>query len=226
VFPPKYFPPAYFAPKYFPPGGVIYAVFSAAAVIQAEQSGALDARAVVRKPTSSATTAFSIIRTENLAALSADAILNETNTASTTLDALLKEASTPFSVDAVFLSPAQANFGVEAFVGQTAPEPIDALTSIPGIDFASSVAMLAFDGTSVFLDSKDTSVFKVFEGGVEHEQNVTMVPGVQAEAQVDWLAFVSQSRAEDFTSEATAIEEETTTGFIDFAGGVKEVSDG
>lgn len=226
MFPPKYFPPAYFAPKYFPPGGVVFKVFDAAAVIKAEQLGALDVAAVVRKPTSSSTTAFSIIRTENLAALSANAILVQSNTGSASIDALLREASTPFNVDAVLLSPAQGTFGLESLIGSSVPTPIEAITDLAELGALSTVQMLAFDGTAVFLDHQDTSSYAAFAGGVVEDQSITMVPGVQAEAVPDDIEFsLLYSWFGDFTPHNTAIDAEEATTVIDFAGGVKEVTD-
>ena len=227
MFPPRYFPPAYFAPKYFPPGGVVFSVFNAAAVIKAEQLGLLDVAAVVRKPTSSSTTAFSIIRTENLAALSTGAILLESNTGSASIDALLREASTPFNVNAVLLSPAQGDLYLDAVIGVTAPNPIEAITEISEIGAISTIGMLSFDGTAIFLDQQDTSSYTAFAGGVEEDQNITMVPGVQAEAALDDIEFsLLYSWFGDFTPRNTAIDAEETTTVIDFAGGVKEVTDG
>lgn len=227
MFPPKYFAPAYFAPRYFPPGGVIFAIFNASAVIKAEHLGALDAAAVVRKPTSSSTTAFSIIRTENLAALSAGAILQETNTASVSVDSELKEASTPFTVDAVFLSPAQANFGLDAWIRGGLPYDIEDSTEIPVLDVISSIGALAFDGTAVFLDHQDRTVMVGFDGGVEMEQHITLIPGVQAQADMTDIDFSDALVMQDFIASLGVIDTtDTTTGFIDFAGGVEEVTDG
>ena len=226
MFPPRYFPPAYYAPKYFPPGGVIFNVFSAAAAIKAEHLGLLDVAAVVKKPTSSSTTAFSIIRTENLAALSTGAILRETNTALVSLDAELEEASTPFTINAVFLSPAQANFGLDAWIRSGLPYDIEDSTEIPSLDAISSLGMLEFDGTALFLDYQDTSVLVGFKGGVEHEQNITLIPGVQAQADMSDIEFESRFMSWGFRTSLDAIDTTaTTTGIIDFAGGVEEVTD-
>ena len=225
MFPPRYFPPAYFAPKYFPPGGVVFSVFNATAVIKAEQLGLLDVAAVVRKPTSSTTTAFSIIRTENLAALSAGAILTQSNTGSASIDALLREASTPFNVNAVLLSPAQGDLYLDAVIGSSTPNPIEAITEISEIGAISTMQMLSFDGTATFIDYRNASSYVAFAGGVEETQNITMVPGVQSEAASDDIGFTSDWVWLDFTQLAGIDVTETTT-VIDFAGGVKEVTDG
>lgn len=227
MYAPKYFTTKYFAGRYFPPIGTGYPIFSAFAIIRAEHLGLLDAAAVVRKPTSSSTTAESIIRAENLAALVTGAILRNTNIASASIDALLKEASTPLTIDAVLLSPTPRQFGLDAWVSAGLPYDIDAVTSIPVIDATSSAVMLSFDGTALFLDHRDTSSMLVFDGGAEGYQNITLMPGVQAVAAVDDIDFESTQSIQDFESHIDALDvTDTTTGLIDFAGGVKEVTDG
>jgi hypothetical protein len=227
VFPPRYFPTGYFTGRYFPPGATSFS-FTALAIIRAERLGLVDVAAVVQKPTSSSTTAFSIIRTENVAQLSAAAILTESNTSEFSVNAELEGRVRALTINAVLLSPAQANYPIEAWIGSVGLDhDIDAITSIAGLDVLSTTAMLAFDGTAVFLDSRDTSSILGFAGGVEPDQAITMVPGVQAQAELSDIDVTSTTVHLDTTTTTTGIDvTETTSDFIDFDGGAEEVTDG